>query len=91
MFKKIMIPATLALALVSGLAPAFAVTAPSPAGQTGTAAVALNSQQVAQLAVEAGITPQQASNLSISELARLKELRDGNDGHYVWTKLPQQS
>ena len=78
MLKTILLPATLALSLASGLAPAFAsMTLPhqTPPGAT-TAPPTLSDATLQQLAMEAGITVEQARHLSISQLAALKEARD---------------
>ncbi len=78
MLEKILLPAALTLSLATGLAPAFAsMTLPhqTPPGAT-TTPPALSDASLQQLAMEAGITVDQARHLSISQLAALKELHD---------------
>ncbi|HRO12882.1 hypothetical protein [Amaricoccus sp.] len=77
--KAMALPATLAGALLAGLAPASAtMTLPhqTPPPTTQRAAPALSDAALAQLAGEAGITLEQARLLTISQLAAMKEAHD---------------
>lgn len=80
MFRSI-IPAALAAVLVSGAAFADGGGVAAPVHQPGAKAkpvteLGLSSAQIAQLAEEAGITPDQAKSMTLSDLAKLKESRD---------------
>ena len=78
MLKKTLLPVTLALTVLTGLAPAFAsMTLPyqTPPGTPETPS-ALSEAALDQMAAEAGITFEQARHLTISQLAALKEARD---------------
>jgi hypothetical protein len=78
--KKTMLPVTLAVSLLAGLAPAYAtMTTPyqTPPASAGPAqAKPLDQATLAQLASDAGITLEQASHLTLSQLAALKEAHD---------------
>ncbi len=81
MQTKTLLPAVLALSMLGGLAPAYATmttpyqTPPAPAS-AATAKPALDQNTLAQLAMEAGITVDQAKNLTLSQLAAMKEAHD---------------
>jgi len=78
MFKKTILPATLAVAMLAGFGPAYATmslphnTPPAPSEPAKT----LDKTALQQMATEAGITVEQASHLTIGQLAALKEARD---------------
>ena len=79
LMKTTILPATLALSLMASLAPAHAtMTLPhqTPPPTTPRAVPALSEGALEQLAMEAGITVDQARQLTISQLAFLKEQHD---------------
>lgn len=81
MLTKTLAPAVLALAMLGGLEPAFAVTATLPSASA--AQPGLTAAEKAQLAEEAGISPAQAKTMTLNQLAMMKYHRDGDDGPYV--------
>ena len=81
MIKTAILPATIAAAFLAGFAPAEAASnTPVPAAQPHPA---MSEAMRAQLAAEAGITLQQADKLTLTQLAALKNHRDGDDGPHV--------
>jgi hypothetical protein len=77
--NRLILPATFAASLIAGLAPAYAtMTLPhqTPPPVHAAPAPALSDGALAQLAVEAGITVDQARLLTVSQLAALKEAHD---------------
>ena len=79
LMTTMILPATLAAALMASLAPASAtMNSPhqTPPPPTPHAAPALSEQALAQWAMEAGITVEQARHLTVSQLAAMKEAHD---------------
>ena len=78
MLNKTFLPAALAVSLAAGLSPAYAsMTLPHQSPPAAPATVQpLDDAALAQLAMEAGITVDQARHLTISQLAALKEAHD---------------
>ena len=82
--KTTILPAALAVSLLAGLTPAYATMhganqewllryfPPVPAAERPV----MTQAALAQMALNAGITTEQASKLSLNELARLKEFHD---------------
>ena len=79
LMTTMILPATLAAALMASLAPASAtMNSPhqTPPPLPPRVAPALSDQALAQWAMEAGITVEQARLLTISQLAAMKEAHD---------------
>lgn len=84
------LPALAALAVAAGLTTVSAVAAVAapPDLVVIQPAHAFSAAQRAQMAEEAGISPEQARYLTIDQLAWLKERRDSDDG--AWFSAPAQ-
>ncbi len=79
MSKKFVLPAAMALSMLASFAPAYAtMTHPynSPPANGSAPARTLSPTALQQMAMEAGLTVEQASHLTITQLAALKESRD---------------
>ena len=75
---KFMVPVALAATLAAGAAFADGGGTPAPehvpgAKQQPVSALNMNPAQLRMLAEEAGVTPDQAKSMTLSDLARLKE------------------
>jgi len=82
---KTLVPALLAIAMLAGLTPAGASTTAAPTKPVASAATTDPAR--AQLALEAGLTPKQAENMSLSQLAWYKMQRDGEDVAHAYTQV----